>query len=326
MTMKASGAFFILAAAIMGVTSVEARADCDARAFMVKDVRSIQQSGETELAFVLTATREEYEAAKKNGALGGTYKLFSASLNYQEARQKATRIAQATRFDYHNSYASNYLSQTLSGKALDNYVACLERDKERPGLALWLQHRDGNYFTFRAFWVGADTRRPAARYDTPPVVDGGKIISNPEAWLKAKTEEIVVKRDGNNDLFLNLTVGGQTKSMVVVKDPPAVEWMNKPVTSEKLIKAHSHGPNPGCTGGEATDCIHPAHPGGLFVSGTATMVDGTSSDPSHYTALITRDMPSEICVKMTQFTGACEVTQSAQGRLTAVEMFPQVEK
>src|SRR5579863_5133938 len=104
--------------------STGAKADCNPKDFMVQDVTSIQQSGDTELAFVLTATKSEYDSAKQNFAGSGAYGLFSGALSYDQARDKALQISQATKFDYKNSYASNYLSQTLNGKALDLYVQC----------------------------------------------------------------------------------------------------------------------------------------------------------------------------------------------------------
>jgi hypothetical protein len=161
----------------VGTTSITARADCNPRDFMVQEVTSIQQSLETELAFILTANQKEYENAQKNAAGTDPYGLFS--LSYGDAQTKAREIAQSIKFDYRQSYASNYFNQSLSGKALDAYVKRLELDKEKPGLALWLQKREGDYFTFGAFWVGADTKQPAARYDAQPVLDGAKLISSP---------------------------------------------------------------------------------------------------------------------------------------------------
>ena len=237
---RISLASFLALLLAFGTFAKAARADCNPKDFMVQDVTSIQQSGDTELAFVLTATRSEYENAKKSFAGSGTYGLFSAALNYDQARDRALQISQATKFDYKNSYASNFLSQTLNGKALDLYVECLERDKEKPGLALWLQSRDGDYFTFRAFWVGNDAGQGTAQYDATPFVDGGVIISKPESWIKAKTEEIVVKRTGNNDFYLRLSVGGQTKAKAIVKDPPVVVWNKEVITSTKVLYAPTH--------------------------------------------------------------------------------------
>jgi hypothetical protein len=298
-----------------------ARADCNPKDFMVQDVMSIQQSGDTELAFVLTASQSEYETAKKSMAGSGTYGLFSAALNYNQARDRAFQISQATKFDYKNSYASNYLSQTLNGKALDLYVQCLEKDKEKPGLALWFQSRDGDYFTFRAFWVGNDAGQGTAQYDAAPFVDGGAIISKPVSWIKAKTEDIVVKRTGNNDFYLRLSVGGQTKAKAIVKDPPVVVWNKQVITSTKALYAAPADRNPGCGFGTASDTIYPVHPGGYFVAGTRTTNHSTTSGDK-YGETFTVDRPDQISVTITQSTGACEMHQEAKGQLQAVETFP----
>jgi hypothetical protein len=187
-------------AGLLAAVSNEAKADCNPRDFMAAEVKDIQRSGETELAFVLTATVDEFERAKKDAG-GSAYGLFSGS--YGEAQEKARSVAQATKFDYKSSYASSYFSQTLSKRALGNYVTCLILDKEKPGLRIWLDDRQGDYFTFKAFWVGADTIVPAAKYDAPPIVDGASIISGPEAWVKGTTEDITIKRNGNNDFYLS---------------------------------------------------------------------------------------------------------------------------
>lgn len=310
--------------AVVGFTlwATQAKAECSARDFMIKEVQDIQQSGETELAFVLTATEEEFNNAKKSAGLSGAYGLISGSASYGEAQEKARRIAQSTKFDYKSSYASSYFSQSLSPKALDAYVACLERDKERPGLTVWLQGRQGDFFTFRAFWIGSDVSLPSAKWDAEPLIDGGTVVSRPASWLKAKTEEIVIKRPTNVDLFLNLKVGGEVRSMIIVKDPPAVAWLQKPVISGVLMKASTHGPNPGCSAGETTDCVFPAHPGGSLVLKSAALTERSSSDPGKYSESFS-ETPDKICAKMSQNTGCCECTQTAQGRLLAIERYPQ---
>jgi hypothetical protein len=298
-----------------------ARAECDPRVFMVQDVTSIQQSGDTELAFVLTSSQSEYENAKKNFGGSGAYGLFSAALSWGDAKERAHQISQATKFDYKSSYASNYVTQSLSPRAQDSYVQCLEKDKSSPGLALWLQRRDGDYFTFRAYWIGSDTGVPAAKYDSEPLVDGGAVISKPTAWLKAKTEEIVVKRNGNNQFFLRLQVGGETTAKVVVQDPPAVVWLKELVASPTTFDVHPNPINPHCGFGTATDTIHPTHPGGYFVANTRT-TNHASQDESTYRENFTVDRPDQVTVSVTQSTGACENTWHATGRLQAMETYP----
>ncbi|KQW82038.1 hypothetical protein [Ensifer sp. Root127] len=314
--------FSLVAAVSLGTLAVQARAECNPRTFMVKEVQDIQQSGETELAFVLTSSEEKFNSAKKNASASGAYGIISGSANYGEAQEKARKIAQATKFDYKNSYASSYFSQTLSAKALAAYRECLVLDKEKPGLRLWLNSREGDFFFFNSFWVGTDTKQGIAQYDAEPFVIGGTVVGKPDAWIKGTTEEVVIQRNGNNDILLRMNVGGLVKTQVIVKDPPAVTWDTKPAASLRLIKTASHGPNPGCSAGEITDCIHPTRPGGYFVVGSAAMTERSSSDPSRYSEKFYLDTPDQVCVKMTQSTGACEVTQSAQGRLTVLEKFP----
>ena len=314
-----SGARIFLAG-VVGATSfllTEAKADCNPRDFA--EIKDIQQSGETELAFALTATEQEFEKAKKGGATSGSYGgIISGSANVEEAREKAHQIATATKFDYASSYAYSYFSQSISPIL---YLACLEKEKQAPGITMWLGKRQGDYFTFNVSWIGTDTSFAAASYDAPPVVDGGTVVSKPDTWLKQTTEEVVVKRNGNNDFYLRLKIGGKVKTVVIVKDPPAVAWNMKSVTSDRLIKASSSGPNPGCSSGQAKDCIYPMHPGGHFVAKSAAMTEGYSTDPSTYGEKF-EERPDRVCVTMIQSTGACEVAHSAQGRLTAIEKFP----
>src|SRR5262249_16060285 len=125
---------FVSAVALL-VAASAARADCNIKDFIVQDTVSIQQNRSTQLAFALTSTESQYDSAKTN--MGGgvdVFGLFSGNLTYGQAKERARQIAQATKFDYQTSYASNYLSQTVSGKALDDYVQCLETDKNAPGL------------------------------------------------------------------------------------------------------------------------------------------------------------------------------------------------
>jgi hypothetical protein len=123
-------------------------------------------------------------------------------------------------------------------------------------------------------------------------------------------------------MFINIKVGGQVGSIVVVKDPPSIVWNSAPVRSSVLMRASSHGPNPGCSAGTTRDCIYPTRPGGTFVPGSRAITDRYSSDSAKYGESFDVDRPDQVCVSMTQSTGACEVTQTAQGRLTAIERYP----
>lgn len=312
---------FVSAVALLGAASA-ARADCNIKDFIVQNVLSIQQSGSTQLAFVLTATESEYNSAKTNiGSGADVFGLFSGNLTFGQAKQRALQIAQATKFDYSSSYALNYLSQTVSDSALKAYGDCLEKDKSGPGLRLWIHKREGNYFTIRGFWIGANTDTPQATYDQQFLIDGGKVIGQPDVWKKTNTEEFLVIRDGNKGFYLNMKVGGQTKTLVAVADPPEVIWLKQPVVSPKKLSAVSTYSNP-CTGTSDSDTIYPLHPGGYFVANTRT-INRSTTDPSHYSESFTVDRPDQVSVTMYQSTGACEMRQSASGQLQAMETYPQ---
>lgn len=302
--------------------STEAEASCSPRDFLVQDVRSMQQSAETELAFVLTSTQEEFENAKKSGAASGGYGLLTGSGSFAQTKERARRIAEAVKFDYSHSYAASYFSQTVSQGALEAYRQCLLNDKESPGLRLWLVQRDGDYFTFNTFWVGSDTKVAVGEYDKEPLVDGAEIVSKPDAFIKGTTEEIVVKRAANNDFFLRLSVDGQTKSVVVVKDPPPVVWRTKAVTSDQQMTAQSFGPNPGCSSGAASSCIQPTEPGGLFMAGSGGLTDKSTTNDGGFSFKFNQDSPDQICIEITQATGACHVVQTGKARVTAIEKYP----
>lgn len=318
-------AIAVLLAVGMFHWEAEAQAqECDPRAFMIQNISSIQQSGETELAFVLTSTREEFDNVKKSGGLSGAYGLISGSANYDEAKQKAEHIAQSIKFDYRQSYASSIFLQAISSEAASAYSDCLNKNRETPGLALWFEKMEGDYVTLRSFWVGRNVNQPTAEYDEDPVVGGGEIVAQPRTWTKAKAEKIVVKRMPGEDLFVSLAVGGETNSVIVVKAPSAVLWQQVPVTAPTPMQACSHGPNPGCSAGQAQQCIDATRPGGRFVDNTWAITNRTSSDPSRYSEVFDKRGQSKICATMTQSTGACEVSQCAVGQLTAVETYPTV--
>jgi hypothetical protein len=320
--MKSSS--FSIAITIWAASFANSWADCNPRDFMVQDTSSIQQSLETQIAFVLTATEEEYNKSKQSGALSGAYGPISGAASFGDAKEAARRVAEAIKFDYRTSYASNYFSQKMSPAALASYGTCMERDKERPGLALWLQERQGDFITLKSYWVGADTTVAAASWDSEAIVDGGMVVSKPDAWIKARTEEIVIRRNGNVDVFLSIKVGGATKSFVIVKDPPNIAWRSKPIISEAVLKAASHGPNPGCSAGAAEQCIYASELGGALDATSAAITERTTTDPSRYSSRITVNSPSKICMEITQSTGACEVVQSASGRVSAMERYPTI--
>jgi len=142
----------------------------------------------------------------------------------------------------------------------------------------------------------------------------------PDAWLKAKTEDVVVKRDGNNDFYLKLKVRGETRTKVIVKDPPTVVWLKAPIFSKKTLFAQTAPKNPGCGFGQDSDIIYPAHLGGFFVANTRTTNHSSDGNDSYGETFT--DRPDFVSVSITQSTGACEHQKTAKGQLQAIEMYP----
>lgn len=305
--------------ALLAVGGSAQGAGCNIRDFMVADVTSINLSGENELAFVLTSTKEEFESAKKNGAAGGTYDLVGGSINWEQARSRAVSIAEATRFDYKSKYAHSYFSQNASQAALGAYKNCLDSARETPGVSLWYEGREGRYLRFGAFWVGTDIRIATAS-NSEIEVDGGQVVSEPVDWHKAKTEEIVVRQDEDEDLFLSVKIDGQTSSFVVVSEPPPVVWKVKEVKGRILNVGSSHS-NP-CSGGAAADVLFPTMPGGAFVKGSVAISNRSTTDAAHYGESIDSS-PLRISATISQHTAACERPQSATGQLIAIERYPE---
>lgn len=305
-------------AALLVVWGSQSNAQCDPRTFVVQNTVAYQISAETELSFVLTATKEEFDRAKAGGAMSGTYGLISGSADYAQSRERAQRIAQSIRFDTSSSYALNYFAQTTSDIWANAYIACLGDNS--PGLNIWLDKKQGDFLTFNAIWVGNDTALGSATLDAEPVVFGGQLIDVPMTWTKGEVQTVVVRRDGNQDVYLGLDVGGKPGSAVVVRDPPRWEWVNQVVVADRLMSATSSYSNP-CTAGEDTSCIYPMH-GGLFRTETAVISDLSSSDRSNYSQVFEQLSPHQICVRITQSTGACQFRQTASGRLSALEEVP----
>jgi hypothetical protein len=317
--------FCVLIVAV--VFPAKGQAQCDIRSFMVQNITSFQESDETILAFLLTASEKEYDNAKTGlshaGSWLGPYGLFDDKTTYSQAKEKAHEIAQAINFNYQHTYAASYFNQQASGEALNAYVQCLNKNKNSPGLPIWLAQRNGDFFTYQAFWVGADTTQPLGKIEGTPNISGVDIISFPDTWVKGAEQPIVLKRKGNVDFYLGFKVSGQSNAIYAVPDPPPEPtWQKATVISNKQLTAASHGTGEACGGSSDSDCIYPAHPAGFFVPGTRTVSPNTT-DPHNYGEKYTADRPDQICVTISQSTGDCQQTQVAKGRLQAIERYPE---
>jgi hypothetical protein len=166
-------------------TLAEAKDECNPLDFV--DALDVQQSPETELAFVLTANQAQYDRVQSSAGSRGNYGLISTSTSFQQAQDRARLIAQATRFNYQNYYANNYLAQHTTNL---EYMKCLQQDVTTPGLRVWLNHREGDYLFFSAVWVGLGPLATTAELDSPPFIDGGTILSSQRCGLKEQLKKL----------------------------------------------------------------------------------------------------------------------------------------
>lgn len=299
-------------------------ARCDPTAFLAIDPESVVASEHTMIAFALTATKGQYEQVKKSIGASGAYSIFSGTSNYEEAKKAASREAMALKFNYNPSLYSRYLSQSLSPTAVEMYSRCLELDnKERPGLRIWFNRKEGDYISLNAAWVGAE-EHGIGEYNQEPITDNLTVIQKPKDWPKGKTQQILVKRNPEVDGLISLDVGGQRASYVAVRDPVTVPiFTQQVVATKKLTVATTHSGGK-CAGGSGEDCVTPQRKGGFLVTGTGRLVELQSRLASGTSYSVTVDTPERICIKLVATTGACEFPNSAEGRVSAVERYPEV--
>lgn len=313
----------------LGATAADAA--CNIRDYLVKNVSNITRSGASELAFVLSSTEEEFDAAQKNAAGQGQYGIIGGSGSWAESRSNARKIASQTKFNSSSSYAEDLFNQTVDAGAIAAYRFCLSQEREAPGVELWLAERKGDIFTFHAFWIGSniadgtpqvENGRAAASVEI--VRGSGDVDAEPIRWFKGKTEKIIVARTANTDLVLTVSVGDQTDSIVIVPDPPAVTWKRIELKTTKL-KAKVTGGNPGCKTGQASACLRPTKPGGKL-DVKSVHWDGTSTYEDKFSARLNPKTEDRICIKITQGTFGCEAKKEAIGRLFVDELYPVVAR
>jgi hypothetical protein len=299
--------------AFVRVSVTPALADCDPKDFMIQDTTSIQASEQIQLAFVLTSTREQFDKAK--GSLG----LFG-QMSFDAAKEAAQKISDSTKFDYNRSYSLNFLQQTLSGKALDAYVACLTNDKERPGITAWLARRDGDYYTIKVFWVGL-TPQGTANNDEPIKVSNAELVRAPKQWVRSATGEIVFRKDAAANAYVSLYIAAQTGGIAIVHDP--APFVRHAVSSPTLMSVSSFRvDDKTCGAGTTTDCIRPTQKNGFLRPGSAALTEAKIGEQSKFSSVVTQNAPEQICMSISQGTGCCECAFTSTARLTAIEEYP----
>ncbi|MDZ7855001.1 hypothetical protein [Sphaerotilus sp.] len=146
------------AASLWLACSIADAQTCDPAVFMIKDLSKVVWSESMKIAFLITATKEQYENVRKSWGGDGSYGPYSGSMDYENAKATAIKESHLKKSTYNHDMYVDYLSQKLSSTAAEMYGKCLEQDKERPGVQLWLSRRQGDFYHLKGFWVGFDAR------------------------------------------------------------------------------------------------------------------------------------------------------------------------
>lgn len=113
--------------------SINVNAECNPNDFLVSDVEHIVSSEQLRIAFLMTATSEQFSKADQGGTLSGAYGGAKGSLGFSSAKATAKKEASYIGFSHENATYLNYLSQRLSPTAMKGYSECLKKTKNDQG-------------------------------------------------------------------------------------------------------------------------------------------------------------------------------------------------
>lgn len=307
------------------LSTAGARSECVPAEFMVKDITNITWSEQLKISFLLTATKEQYEAARKSWGVAGGYGLYNGSLNYDEAKQAALKEAQTRKLDYERSQYLQYSSQQLSEKAAEMYSNCLNADKQGAGLRMWVAKRVKTFYTLNAFWIGDNAGEAKAR-ETYWNITGGTLIRKPDpgSWTKGDPQPIDVKKNSPyDDTVVTLEVGKKEKTLYLLGDVPEPRKVAISESKPIAISSGGSGREDGwCQRRTSSGCIHPSKPEAYLEPGSGHLVDLSTGGRSGWS--VTRDTPEEICVEVWAATGDCDVEIRISGRVAATERYTPV--
>jgi hypothetical protein len=326
--MKLQDAMKVTCLSLFGLVygSIQSEAQCFPQDFMIKDLEQTVINEQLSIAFLQTASRQQYEEGDRSGSTWGSYLGSTAGgVKYDDAKKLAQRAAESTKFSYDHSFYLNYLSMHLSPISAKMYSDCLERDKQTPGFRMWIARREGNYFTLKAFWVGGDEKTAVGKLDKPPTKDNVTVVDLPIEWVRAKTQEIVLSKAPDVDGYFSLSVGGQPPtSLVLLHDTPPIRMASHEVLGNQIRADTRHDSSRSCGPGSAQGCVTPSKKGGFLVPGTGQLTQFKVRNPSGGVDITVYENSSErICIRLTVNTGACEAGNSGEGYVSAVERYPE---
>lgn len=300
--------------------------ECNPVDFLLKDTDYGTWSESVKLAFLNSATEEQYKKVQDQWKTGGSYGPISGYFDYGSAREMASRHASLTHIDYSHDDYGLYLQQKLSPLGASAYSECLTSSKSSPGLRLWLVKREGDFYTLRTFWVG-DSNQAKGSLDQPPQFSDLEIKSMPKEWPKGEVRDILVKKSPDADAFLSLTVSGHTKHLVLLKNLRTVPYARTTIYGN-LVTATSggNGKSPNCGGHCAQtlqSCVTPQHGGYLVPDSVAAAEVETVGSVAR--ADVTMRTLDRACVDFVSTTTAKEVYVVSGGRVSVAEVYPVVQ-
>jgi hypothetical protein len=313
-------ALFVLSALIANQASAQEAAPpsaCSPAEFMAKEPDSILASDYTKIAFVRTATNEQYDLARQALQDKLNFGPMTGPVKYDQAQAVAEAEAQAIRFDFGAEYYESYLAQRIIGNVKEQYVECRRAQTVQPGLNLWLDRREGDYYFLHGIWIGNDSKSRGVLARNDIGEDEVFIVKIYDEWRSRAEREIVVKAGKVPGGMITISIGQQSQSFVFIADPERV----------RMLSAERPGPEMSVrSGGSAScerhtfdQCMVPKHINGYFVPGS-TRFDGTQPTGTGFE--ITKETTSEVCVRVWALSAACQTEVRLDGKPVVVERYP----
>jgi hypothetical protein len=313
-------ALFVLFALLASKSSAQEATDptvCSPAKFMAEAPDSILASDYTKVAFARTATKEQYDLAREKLQEKLNFGSMTGVVEYDTARSVAAAEALALKFDYGAEYYESYLAQRIVDKVKSAYVECLRAQTVEPGLNMWLDRREGDYYFLRAIWVGKDNKAKGVLARNEIAEDEVYIIKIADEWRSRAEREIVVKAGKNPGGVINITIGQESKSFVFIADPLRIRMLTL-ATPGADMSVRSGG-SVSCERHTNEQCLVPGHISGYFVPGTVKF-DGT--EPSGTGFEVTKETTSEVCVRVWALSATCQTEVRADGKPVVVERYP----
>jgi hypothetical protein len=320
MSYVARVALFVLFALPAGGVSAQetpTATSCSPSQFMAGEPDSILASDYTKIAFVRTATREQYDLARTALQDKLNFGPIAGPVDYDQARAVAEAEAQALKFDFEAEYYDSYLAQRIVGNVKALYVECRRAQTVEPGLNLWLDRREGEYYFLHGIYVGTDGKARGQLSREELSEDDVTIIKIPAEWRPRAEREIVVKTGKSGGGMVSITIGQQSQTFVFISDPERVRMLSLERQGPEM--SVRSGGSVSCERHTNDQCLVPNHINGYFVPGTIKF-EGTQ--PAGTGFEVTKDTTSEVCVRVWALSATCQTEVRIDGRPSIVERYP----